>query len=782
MDEVVLQSLIGTDKRNPFIHVCRRVDNDQLEIYYGVQRLETVVDDKNHISFRAAVGRLYNAGLSRAKLSSIFDVDRKTMARWGEALLMPDAESSLRGLRSRSEPRKLTPEVRRFAEVRFEFIYPRNRYTYSREIRDEIRETFGVEIASSTLRPVFRACRERLMAGEGVERENSSDSGCDGCGNCCEEEDGDDEIGPDFQTEQPGRGDGVEAENRHQSPRNAMNSPPVRSIHHAGVLIFSNWLLEIARVHVRGKLLRQWLVTVLLESVNIEQSKYVNWESLELFIGDTVPGTVKQRSLLGEVAVSNASQAVLRLNANVAGVSDCRDFYYDPHTKHYTGASKLLKGWCSSIRWADKALHCDYVHTSHGMPVFVEYADNFHDLRERFESVVASFRKTVGMAPGEKLTVAMDRGVYGIEVFQRVQRDPAMDLVSWEKGFVGGEFDPSKCAGEFMISLPRNCSNDLRSYHFAYMDGLWERDESIRRLIVLATNPNGKVAEVGILSTDLHRDADLLIRLMFRRWLQENDFKYLDKHYGINQITSYSKTKYADLRNTVADKQEENGQRKALLTERRGVEKRLKDLLHREHRRRNRIAALEKEIAEIDSTHNAQDDSGPVAKRRRRLQARLKRNQAIDCTPKKHELDGQIDELSRRVAECTVTVSKLDRVVEQGYQRLDINKKRLMDSIKILARNIFYTMLRPFRESYDNYRDDHEYFRRLTHAPGLWVATKSEIAVYLDPSPYLPPKTARCMRSFLDDLQQTPLLLPDGSGRTVVLKLRPTEGIQLAIA
>ena len=26
---------------------------------------------------------------------------------------------------------------------------------------------------------------------------------------------------------------------------------------------------------------------------------------------------------------------------------------------------------------------------------------------------------------------------------------------------------------------------------------------------------------------------------MFNRWLQENDFKYRDKHFGINQITSY---------------------------------------------------------------------------------------------------------------------------------------------------------------------------------------------------------------------------------------------------
>ncbi len=91
MNEVVLQSILGTDKRNPYLHVLRRKDTDKLEVYYGAQRLETVVDDKDHISYRACLGRLYNAGLKREALSKVFDVDRKTMQRWGKALLMPDA-------------------------------------------------------------------------------------------------------------------------------------------------------------------------------------------------------------------------------------------------------------------------------------------------------------------------------------------------------------------------------------------------------------------------------------------------------------------------------------------------------------------------------------------------------------------------------------------------------------------------------------------------------------------------------------------------------------------
>lgn len=162
MNDATLQSIIGTDKRNPYLQVCQRNGSDQLEIYYGVQLLETVVNDKEHISFRAAVGRLYNAGLNRENLSKVFGVDRKTMQRWGVALLAPDAESSIRGLRSRRDPRKLTIEIRKFAEVRFEYIYKTNRSSYSSQVRKEIYETFGVTISPESLRPVFASCKLKL--------------------------------------------------------------------------------------------------------------------------------------------------------------------------------------------------------------------------------------------------------------------------------------------------------------------------------------------------------------------------------------------------------------------------------------------------------------------------------------------------------------------------------------------------------------------------------------------------------------------------------------------
>jgi hypothetical protein len=76
-----------------------------------------------------------------------------------------------------------------------------------------------------------------------------------------------------------------------------------------------------------------------------------------------------------------------------------RDFYFDPHTKHYTGMQNVLKGWCASLRWADKVLHSDFFHTAAGQPVYLECADNYQDMRERFAALLPRFRQAVGCPP-----------------------------------------------------------------------------------------------------------------------------------------------------------------------------------------------------------------------------------------------------------------------------------------------------------------------------------------------------------------------------------------------
>ncbi len=70
---------------------------------------------------------------------------------------------------------------------------------------------------------------------------------------------------------------------------------------------------------------------------------------------------------------------------------------------------------------------------------------------------------------------------------------------------------------------------------------------------------------------------------MFSRWLQENDFKYLDVHFDINGITSYAVIPYAQLEKAMEDKQMKNGFYKALEKQKTSVNQKLKICLLQNH-------------------------------------------------------------------------------------------------------------------------------------------------------------------------------------------------------
>ena len=154
--------------------------------------------------------------------------------------------------------------------------------------------------------------------------------------------------------------------------------------------------------------------------------------------------------------------------------SDRPPVYYDPHTKQYAGAAKLLKGWCPKVRRPHKALHMDFIHTAAGEPVFVEHADNFHDVRERFPQTVTRFRRMMDFEQPTHLTFIVDRGLFKMELFTAA-RQAHNHIITWEKGYKRGQWDESKVAGSFVMMRPRNSANDLRKYTFRFTDRPWKK-------------------------------------------------------------------------------------------------------------------------------------------------------------------------------------------------------------------------------------------------------------------------------------------------------------------
>jgi hypothetical protein len=330
-----------------------------------------------------------------------------------------------------------------------------------------------------------------------------------------------------------------------------------------------------------------------------------------------------------------------------------------------------------------------------------------------------------------------------------------------------------------VIERPRNRAEDIRSYHLEYWDRPWPKDPRLRQIVVQATNPQNRVIQVSILTDDQNAAAVEIIRLMFNRWVQENDFKYLDKHYGINQITSYGVTGYDELRQLVEDREVRSGELKALREQRRQLRGQQSRLLLLQARNEHQERERQQRIQELAAPPAAEQSSKEAARLRQR-QSRWK-NTGAERQKQIQKLSGELAELEAKTQKTQPTESRLEQLIAEKMVRLDPEKKRLMDSLRVIARNVFYQALQPFKKAYNNYRDDHDQFRQLTQASGVLEVGPERIVVHLMPRVNYPPHLRRILTTVLEGINARQPVLPDGSGRVLKLRLADRSEMKLSI-
>jgi hypothetical protein len=309
----------------------------------------------------------------------------------------------------------------------------------------------------------------------------------------------------------------------------------------------------------------------------------------------------------------------------------------------------------------------------------------------------------------------------------------------------------------------------------------------MRRLRVRATHPSGKTVEVSILTADLLRPASEIIRLLFNRWWQENDFKSLDKHFGLNQIISCQSVPYEQLKAQLEDRQVKSGVSQALLQQRRQWERQqARQLLDHQRARRRalknqlRLQELEERWAALQIATAPAPDLPAQQQRLTEAAARAKSQHQ----QRQSKIDGisvEIEKLQGQIDTTTKEVSRLDQLIAEGKVRLNTQNKHLMDALKIIARNEFYQSLQPFKRAYNNYRDDHDYFRQLTQASGVLELKAGQSTIHLLPKVNYPPHLRRMVEGYLDQLNRTGVRMPDGSGRPLQFRLAKKSELQLSM-
>lgn len=803
------QLLLGTDKRNPVFAVYQDDSGERLLVFYGFELIEIVKNDSADPAFKLLLARLYNAKVKLSALCESFQVDPKTIRRWGKALLQGDPAELVRVLEGRGVCHKLTPAVENFARLRWPHLVAERSYGAVGRLLLEIQSVFKMEISRSGLQGLIRILKEGTAAGESSLPQGDPPSSLPhaevGAALAAQplpevpQETGESSVKSLEETHADKAADSAvqpSVQAGTQSGNNAPSSPffpkdPAQALYwcdHAGVLVFATALAAISRVWpTPQRILAQWMAALLLGAQNIEQTKYLNWEDLELILGPVVRFPTPQRDQLKALAADpKLIDELWRFNQKILGPAVGSDFYFDPHTKHYTGEQNVLKGWCPKIRGADKVLHSDFLHTAQGAPIYFETTDNFVDLRQRFRGVIGRARQALQWPADTVPTFVVDRGCYGLEFFEKVTSDPTFHLITWQKGFTAEAWEPTKVMGQTTITRYRNYATDVRLYRFEYVERPWEKNPLLRQMVVQATDDKGRIIQVAILTDDLKRAAIEIIQLMFQRWLQENDFKYLDKHFGINQITSYRSIEYEKLKGQVEDREVKSADRKALDLKLKQVTEPLKRHLLAEeqaHQAHQLRAVKSPELAAKLALESSTDtpEYKELSRQVVALKAADSRYEATRLERRKSIEQGhkEIAAIQLQIAGTKAQESRLEAMIQADMVKMDGQCKRLMDVLRITVRNLFYQALQPFKKAYDNYRDDHDYFRKLTQSPGVMEVGAQEIVIHLMPRTNYGGELRKAVIQTLDGTNAQGLEHPCLPGRKLKFRLGQRSEMEL---
>ena len=218
--------------------------------------------------------------------------------------------------------------------------------------------------------------------------------------------------------------------------------------------------------------------------------------------------------------------------------------YVDGHVRVYHGSlTPLPKRYVTRQRLCLRGTTDYWVNAMDGQPFFVVTQAVDPGLRKVLEEqIVPRLRKEVPRQPTSpqleaepllaRFTVIFDREGYSPELFARLWQD-RVAMITYRKFTDEQDYWRQE---EFRLFTVKLVNGEQVALWLAergtrLSNGLWVRE--IRR----RDKQTGH--QTAILTTDFRKAPEQVAAAMFARWCQENFFRYMGEHYGLNRLIEY---------------------------------------------------------------------------------------------------------------------------------------------------------------------------------------------------------------------------------------------------
>ncbi len=209
-------------------------------------------------------------------------------------------------------------------------------------------------------------------------------------------------------------------------------------------------------------------------------------------------------------------------------------FYVDGHVRAYHGAREVPKAHVARIRIAMGAEVDTWVCDRNGDGLLVWTAPPGASLAGELRTVVTKIRGLVG--PDARPTIAFDRGGWSPKLFAEL-RLAGFHILTYRKGPAPAEPRSAFAAHRFTDDAghPHDYLLADREVRISYDSG--KRRFACRQITRLDPAAGH---QTQVLTTRDDPDPASVAYAMFHRWSQENFFRYMRAHYGLDALDSYA--------------------------------------------------------------------------------------------------------------------------------------------------------------------------------------------------------------------------------------------------
>jgi len=385
--------------------------------------------------------------------------------------------------------------------------------------------------------------------------------------------------------------------------------------------------------------------------------------------------------------------------------------YVDGHMKAYTGKRRLAEIWNAQRRMPLPGILNYFVNDVQGRPLLFVTEEGNAALRKALPRVIAAIREVL---PDRPFTVIFDRGGYDGKLYGWLKGEK-IDFITYERGtpkLSRHRFQRHACRFEGRRLRLRLAEDSVK----VGKSGPWRR-------IVVLTNDGKQTPILTSLGPEV--GSAKIAALIFARWRQENFFRYMREHHGLDQLLGYA---YA----------EADGSRLVANPQRKATDRELKAC-------RQELLALQSQLGQAVLAEPRDWARTPHG---------LKVTQK-GAVGKVRDLEARIASLleARRATPKDIPVGSLE---EQHVLRLE--QKAIIDRIKITAYNAEEWLLDRLVRHYANPHEIRALLRSFAELSGEITTTTDGVAVTLDPPDT--PQHRRALRGLCEDLNQFRAVFP----------------------